>query len=244
MNNPDAKEIACGDATLELIERAFAEGAEHVAVLMRHSAREFVPGRHDLLNPLTDEGRALARRMGERLPKSALVRAYASPADRCMETAALLLAGHASGGGRTTRHRAVEALGVFYVLDQMKMFKSMTDSTGQGLRLDRPEGGLRSFLDRWFDGALDPDVMVPAAVAARLVATVVAAKLAQPVARPQLDLCVSHDMTLYLVRAQLLGLAPAAADVGFLDGLVFYSGPDGLTLAAADGSREALSLTV
>jgi len=242
MNNPDAHEAACGDATLELIEQAFARGATHVAVLMRHSAREFVPGRHDLLNPLTDEGRALARRMGERLPKAALVRAYSSPADRCMETAALLLAGHEGGGGRTTRHRAVEALGVFYVLDQMRMYKSMTEAAGQ-VR-ERVDVEVRGFLDRWFDGEIGSDVMMPAELAARLVANVVAAKLEQPVARPQLDLCVSHDMTLYLVRARLLGLRPAAAEVNFLDGLVFYSGPDGLTLAAADGSRVALSLAV
>jgi broad specificity phosphatase PhoE len=242
MNNPDPNDIVRGDATLELIERAFDQGASHVAVLMRHSAREFVPGRHDLLNPLTDEGRALARRMGERLPKSALVRAYASPADRCMETAALLLAGHEGGGGRATRHRAVEALGVFYVLDQMRMYKSMTEAAGQAR--SRVDVEVRGFLDRWFDGAIEPDVMMPPEIAARLVATVVASKLSQPVARPQLDLCVSHDMTLYLVRARLLGLRPAAAEVDFLDGLVFYSGPDGLTLAAADGSRTALSLAI
>jgi len=242
MSDSDQPGTVYGDATLALVESAFAAGAEHVAVLMRHSAREFAPGRHDLLNPLTDEGRALARRMGERLPKSALVRAYASPAERCMETAALLIAGHEAGGGRATRHRAVEALGVFYVLDQMKMYRSMSEAVAQAS--SSTPSTLGSFLDRWFDGAIEQDVMMPAGVAARLVAQVVSAKLEQPVARPQLDLCVSHDMTLYLLRAELLGLRPASADVGFLDGLVFYATPDGLTLAAADGTRTVVSLAI
>ena len=77
-----------GDETVRLIESAFDAGARHVGLLMRHSAREFVPGRHDLENPLTDEGRALAERMGASLPKDLLVRGYASPAERCLRTRA------------------------------------------------------------------------------------------------------------------------------------------------------------
>ena len=42
-----------------------------------------------------------------------------------METAELVLAGHESGGGNVTRHRPLEALGVFYALDQMKMWQGM-----------------------------------------------------------------------------------------------------------------------
>ena len=55
-----------GEATLALIEDVYRQGADHVAALMRHSAREFEPGRHDLLNPLTDAGRALRARVRQR----------------------------------------------------------------------------------------------------------------------------------------------------------------------------------
>jgi broad specificity phosphatase PhoE len=220
-----------GDATIGLIEQALAAGADHVAVLMRHSAREFVPGRNDLENPLTDEGRELARRMGRALPKSALVRGYASPADRCMETTALLLEGHSKAGGQVARHRPVEGLGVFYALDQMRMFKAMTAAMGQ-----------RRFLSHWFQGDVEGDVMMPADLAARLVAEVVSAKLSQPLSRPQLDLCVSHDMTLYLVRGRLLGIEPSASEVGFLDGMAFYRQGDDLVLASLDGAKKTLSL--
>jgi broad specificity phosphatase PhoE len=249
-----------GDATLALIESTLVAGARHVAVLMRHSAREFVPGRHDLHNPLTDEGRALARRFGERLPKSVLLRGYASPADRCVETAALALAGYAAGGGRVTRHRPVEGLGVFYVLDQMRMFRAM-----------QAAGGQVPFLERWFDGHVGADVMMPADLAARLVARVVTGKLSEPLAtpaeppaeplaepvtepvtepladpvtEPHLVLCVSHDMTLYLVRNRLLGQSPAADEVAFLDALVFYSDDAGCWVVSSAGARARVDTAI
>jgi broad specificity phosphatase PhoE len=201
-----------GESTNALVAEIFAAGADHAAVLMRHSAREFEPGRHDLLNPLTDAGRALALQLGTALPKHVLARGYASPAERCLETAELILAGHAAAGGAVTRHRPVEALGVFYVLDQMKMFRAMSDA-----------GGQIPFLARWFAAEIPDEVMMPPQLAATLVARVVAAKLDAPVARPQLDICVSHDMTLYLVRDRLLGLGvESSGEVQFLDSVVFY----------------------
>jgi broad specificity phosphatase PhoE len=201
-----------GDETLELVKEAFDRGVRHVVLLMRHSAREFEPGRHDLLNPLTEEGRELARRFGRELPKEIVVRGYASPAERCMETAQLILRGHAVKGGETTRHRPVEGLGVFYVLDQMKMYRAMTGA-----------GGQVPFLESWYEGGVSSDVMIPAHTAASIVADVMREKLRQPLRAPQLDLCVSHDMTLYLVRNRLLN--ERAADYGevrFLDGIQLY----------------------
>ncbi|NJN51043.1 MAG: histidine phosphatase family protein [Gammaproteobacteria bacterium] len=167
-----------GDRTRVLIESAFDAGAHHVAVLMRHSAREFEPGRHDLLNSLTDEGREFAIALGRGLPKAVLARGYASPAERCMETAELMLRGHVAGGGEATRHRAVEGLGVFYVLDQMRMFKSMMAAEGQV-----------PFLRRWIDGGVGADVMMPADLAARLVARVVSEKLRER-CRDRNSMCV------------------------------------------------------
>ncbi|MCB1693985.1 MAG: histidine phosphatase family protein [Pseudomonadales bacterium] len=207
-----------GESTLALIESVLDTGAEHLVLLMRHSAREFATGKHDLLNPLTDEGRELARDMGARLPKSLLVRGYASPAERCVETAELILRGHADAGGKVTRHRAAEALGVFYILDQMKMFKAMQEA-----------GGQVPLLERWFRGQVAEDIMIPPFMAARFVAGFAAAKLAERQSAPQLDVLVSHDMTLYTVKHQLLRQTAADhGDVNFLDGVVIYE---------VDGSR-------
>ena len=213
-----------GERTAELIESVHDEGVSRMAVLMRHSAREFEPGRHDLLNPLTDEGRTAAQRLGERLPKALRVRGYASPPERCMETAEKVMVGHSAGGGEATRHRPVEALGVFYALDQMKMWKGM-----------RGAGGLPEYLRLWFSGAVPTDAMMPPDLAARLVFEVVASKLADAPGASQLDLCVSHDMTLMLVMDRLLGQRAGDFDVEFLDGLVAYESDDRFWLRSCHG---------
>jgi len=63
-----------GDSTIALVDGLLGKSTNHVVALMRHSAREFEPGRHDLLNPLTEDGRRLAIRLGRRLAKSATLR--------------------------------------------------------------------------------------------------------------------------------------------------------------------------
>ncbi|MGY8854536.1 MAG: histidine phosphatase family protein [Pseudomonadales bacterium] len=202
-----------GNTTTELIETLTNEGVDHIVLLMRHSAREYAPGKHDLLNPLTDEGRDLARDMGKRLPKGLVVRGYTSPAERCVETAGLIMSGYAAAEGQILRNRVVEALGVFYVLDQIKMFKSM-----------QAEGGMIGFLQRWFDGGIARDILMPADLAARLVGGLAKEKLSQTGGEPRLDLLVSHDFTLYTIKDQLLKQGiNRYPDVHYLDGVAFFN---------------------
>jgi broad specificity phosphatase PhoE len=213
-----------GDAALDLLTRVWAQGVDHAAVLMRHAAREFDPELHDLDNPLTAQGRARALEVGARLPRALTVRGYASPPERCMETAALILEGHRREGGAVTRHRPLEALGVFYALDQMKMWRAM-----------HAAGGLVPFITGWIRGEVPEDVMIPADLAARLVLAVLAEKLHRPVAEAQLDLCVSHDMTLYLLREVLLDEPAHGPEVGFLDALVLFRDDGELWMSSHHG---------
>tara|TARA_B110000438_G_scaffold159954_1_gene153171 strand:+ start:1315 stop:2001 length:687 start_codon:yes stop_codon:yes gene_type:complete len=202
-----------GETTLELVEQLTNEGVDHIVLLMRHSAREYAPGKHDLLNPLTDEGRDFARELGKRLPKGLVLRGYTSPAERCVETAGLIMSGHEAAGGQILRNRVVEALGIFYVLDQIKMFMAMRDA-----------GGIVNFLQRWFDGGIARDILMPAHLAARLVGGVAKEKLSQTGKDTQLDLLVSHDFTLYTIKDQLLKQGTNRyPDVHYLDGVAFFN---------------------
>ena len=219
-----------GDAALAMIGDVLADGVDHAAVLLRHSARTFEPGLHDLDNLLTDEGRALCRRFGCRLPMELTLRAYASPAQRCVETAQLVLDAHQAEGGSITRHRPMEALGVFYALDQMKMWKGMEAA-----------GGMANYLQGWLAGAVPADAMMPAHWAARLVLGGMAEKLAAPVARPQLDLHVSHDVTLHLLRSALLGEPADGPPVEFLDGLLVWRAEGALWLKSQHGPPQRVS---
>lgn len=222
--------VQYGDAAVQLIGEVLADRAHHAVALMRHSAREFAPGRHDLENPLTAEGRELAERFGALLPKAATVRGYASPPARCMDTAELVLAGHRAGGGPVTRHRPLEGLGVFYALDQMKMWKGLTGA-----------GGLVPFMREWVRGNAPQDALMPADLAADLVLRILAAKLAEPVAAPQVDICVSHDMTLYLLREVLLDEPATGPEVRFLDALVLYEAGGEIWLTSHHGEPRAVT---
>ncbi len=213
-----------GDATLDLVDRVRGEGVHHAVLLMRHSAREFDPELHDLENPLTADGRARALEVGARLPREVTCRGYASPPHRCMETAELILEGHRRQGGPTTRHRPLEALGVFYALDQMKMWRAMHEA-----------GGLVPFVTAWIRGDAPAGALIPAEVAAQLLLEVLVEKLERPLAEDQLDLCVSHDMTLYLLREVLLDEPAAGPAVAFLDALVLYRDGGGVWMQSHHG---------
>lgn len=227
-----ATETKPGAETLRLIEDVLAKDIRHVVLIMRHSAREFAPDKHDLLNPLTDEGRELALDLGERLPKSLLLRGYASPAGRCVETAELILQGHERGGGQITRSRPAEALGVFYILDQMRMYKAM-----------QAAGGQEPLLEEWFRGNVADDILIPADLAARLVVAFAARKLQATSLEPRLDVLVSHDMTLYTLKDRLLR-QPASehGGVNFLDGLALYYLEGGLWMQSHHGDAVPLAI--
>ncbi len=201
-----------GETTLELINRLVDEGVQHIVLLMRHSAREYEPGRHDLMNPLTDEGRDLAHALGEKLPKSLKVRGYTSPTERCIETASLIMAAHKAAGGETHRNRVVEALGVFYVLDQIKMSMAMQDA-----------GSVPAFLGKWYSGHMAPDILMPPDTAAKIIGQLAAEKLVNNPGAPQLDLMVSHDFTLFTIKDQLLGQGlDRYPEVRYLDGIALF----------------------
>jgi hypothetical protein len=220
-----------GQATAALVAEVFAEGAARAVLLMRHSAREFNRDIHDLLNPLTDHGRDLCTNLGQALPKDLYVKGYASPAERCVETAQIVIDAHVRAGGEGGRTRPVEGLGVFYCVDQMKMWKVMSEADG-----------LADYVGRWIGGEVPRDAMIPAEIAARTVLDVMYGKLIAAGSQRQLDLCVSHDMTLYTVRHQL-GLEPVTGpDVEFLDGLILYSKGDDLLLASHHGGLVKIAI--
>ena len=138
-NQPDD---TFGDATARMTRAVFSEGVDRAVLLMRHSAREYRRDIHDLENPLTEEGRALAARFGTQLPDVNL-RGYSSPVKRCTDTGTLAIgASSAAGrGGVVSRVRDVEAFGVFYALDQIRMWKGLRDA-----------GGLANYVGGWFAG--------------------------------------------------------------------------------------------
>lgn len=218
-----------GDATARLTEDVFADGVDRAVLLMRHSAREYRRDVHDLENPLTEEGRDLASRFGSRLPDVNL-RGYASPVKRCIDTGSLAIGAStaAARGGVVEQVRSIEAFGVFYALDQIRMWKGLHQSQG-----------LASYVGSWFAGDIPQAVMMHPRRAVAMVLEVMLDKLRAPAmdpTKPQLDLCVTHDMTVFTMRHGA-GLEPVDAhDVRFMDGLVMFEKAGKVFFASQHGA--------
>ena len=216
-----------GQGTLALVQQLEQEGIDRAAVFMRHSARTFDRSINDLANPLTDHGRALSTALGEQLPRRYRLRGYASPPERCMETAQLIIAGHESQGGVGMRTREVEAFGVFYVLDQKKMWMGL-----QGM-----DGGLADYVGAWFAGDIAEDVIMPGPLAVQSILRVLAARLREPTDVPHLEICVSHDMSVYTVRHGVGLERVSEHGVEFLDGLVLFERGTDLVMRSQHGGE-------
>ena len=217
-----------GDASARMTRAIFGEGVERGVLLMRHSAREYRRDVHDLENPLTAEGRSLAARFGASLPDVNL-RGYSSPVMRCRETGALAIEASAAAqrGGVISKVRDIEAFGVFYALDQIRMWKGL-----------RKSDGLADYVGQWFAGKVPQSAMMRPQRAVGMVLEVMLDKLTAPAIQagtPQLDLCVTHDMTIFTMR-EGAGLEPATGpDVRFMDGLLMYEQDDKVFLASQHG---------
>ena len=159
-----------GDASARMTRAIFAEGVERGVLLMRHSAREYRRDVHDLENPLTAEGRSLAARFGASLPDVNL-RGYSSPVMRCRETGALAIEASAAAqrGGVISKVRDIEAFGVFYALDQIRMWKGL-----------RKSDGLADYVGQWFAGKVPQSAMMRPQRAVGMVLEVMLDKLTAP----------------------------------------------------------------
>ena len=217
-----------GDASARMTRAIFGEGVERGVLLMRHSARKYRRDVHDLENPLTAEGRSLAARFGASLPDVNL-RGYSSPVMRCRETGALAIEASAAAqrGGVISKVRDIEAFGVFYALDQIRMWKGL-----------RKSDGLADYVGQWFAGKVPQSAMMRPQRAVGMVLEVMLEKLTAPAIQagtPQLDLCVTHDMTIFTMR-EGVGLEPVTGpDVRFMDGLLMYEQDDKVFFASQHG---------
>ena len=206
-----------GLATVNMLEQVYAEGVDRAVLLMRHSARTFDRSINDLKNKLTDHGRNLCTQLGTALPKDVHVRGYASPAHRCVETAEKVIEAHGLNGGSVGRTRPAEAFGPFYALDQQKMWKGLSEAPG-----------LAEYVGEWFASQTPVDALMPPEMAVKMITRVMQAKLGTEMPGKSLDLCVTHDLTIFTVRHGV-GLEPVdGPTVEFLDGLVMFE-KDGRT---------------
>jgi hypothetical protein len=184
-----------------------------VVLLVRHAARESI-GEATMANatraPLTDAGRAQARRFGAALPAGALVRLRWSPVPRCEDTARCLAAGAEASGGRAELLGPSGVLGASFIKDPHQVIPAFS-------RL-----GLRGFVSAWARGELPADAIDDLESAgAELLAALLAARRAGTPSPACFDVNVAHDIVVLALVA--LAWDVTAADLpwpGYLDGAI------------------------
>lgn len=181
------------------------------AAVMRHAAR------HPIANPaeptlaeITTEGAQAAEAFGARIAGFDRVRLFHSPVKRCGQTAECIARGAARAGLQAEVAGPRAELGVDYILD-----------LAEAGRLTVRHGD--RFVRLWFAGEIAaPVIQPPRGIAAGHVAFV-GARLGDPApGGRRLDLHVSHDWNVIVLRELLLGVRHEDAGwLTFLDGVAF-----------------------
>jgi hypothetical protein len=200
-----------GLQTRQLVETFLADGTTRGLVVLRHSVRHY-----DTDNPinepfmgLTDEGKLLSYQWGNSLPPKKRLNFFSSFIGRCIETAYLMDKGHVAAGGVTSNNRIEPTLSPFYVRDPLRLFEEYLKK--------------QNFLTGWFNRAIPPDVITPPEQVATVMLDFWKKRLSDDRISDQIDVCITHDWNLYVLRWYLLGVFPEAQEnVDYLDGLIVF----------------------
>ncbi len=182
---------------------------ETMAAIVRHADRPSIASVTESLGVgLNEKGREDARRFGERITGERQVRFFHSPAVRCRETAEAMTVGLAGNGNKVLGSTETWDLCAPYLLDDRTL--EVADRLGHG------------FMRAWFNGEIDKEWILPAPVASDKVLRPILERLADPNGTTRLDIHVSHDWEVILLRDTLFGTRYEQDGwIGYLDGIVF-----------------------
>lgn len=186
---------------------AHRRAGRRAGLVVRHAERHPVLDlrtHEDVL--LTDNGHAQALAAGKLLAGLARhVRLHHSPVERCAQTARGLVAGAREAGAHAEVVGPLPLLASPFIRDAARAWELVGK---MGPR----------FIREWFDGRLPPDVFEPRTSAAHTQVDVVRGVL-EETESDVLNICVSHDWNIALVREEVLGVRPEQRWPGFLDGI-------------------------
>lgn len=204
--------------------------AGNAAAIMRHAERHALTSATDpTLALLTDAGKAAARDMGARISGFSHLRLFHSPVQRCRQTAEQLAEGARSAGLHVEMIGTEEVLGFGYTRDMptaCRMYSEIGDA----------------FMDRWFRSELPDSIIAEPGLIADETVAHIDRRLRETTAHGRrLDLHVSHDWNVLVVRELLLGVTHEKAGwLTFLDGVAFSrTGDKELTAAYKDSRRSS-----
>lgn len=179
------------------------------AVILRHAARYPIL---DLARPelaeITPEGAEAAQAWGQKIDGFAQLRLFHSPVKRCRQTAECIADGAVRAGLRVVHSGPESALGVTYIRD-----------LAEAGRLSQVHG--EHFVRMWLRGEVSPSVIMETKQVARTKIDCLMHRLDEPGRADNcLDVHVSHDWNIMVLREHMLGLRHEETGwLGYLDGL-------------------------
>jgi hypothetical protein len=199
--------------TIELVRRLAESGSDRISLIMRHSARSYdADMRKEPFLGLTQEGKKMALEFGRKLPDGFQLRSFSSYIGRCIETAYLIDRGYSMKGGATGIPEIEERLAPFYIIDLRKILGMASSYTAA------------AFIRKWIDGGIPEDIMMSPSSASFQMLDFLKHKLEDdPYGSRVLNVCITHDWNMYLIRELFLGIRQEeAGEVAFLEGVAVY----------------------
>ena len=208
------------DQTLETIKVLESRGIDRMAVILRHSERDFTDNpSHEPFMGLTDHGKSFAFDMGRNLPKKFKPRLFSSFFGRCIETAYLIDKGYSLEHGTLLDHNQThELLAPFYI-------KDIEQAVTKVRKL-----GTRDFIRTWFDRKIDESVIILPEDTADMVCSHMVDRL-KALDQNEMAVCVSHDWNLFPIKEFFLDQPFAThPHVGYMEAVILYESKGALCL--------------
>ncbi len=206
--------------------RQESDRADRIGILLRHSRREAPSGgqRYGQLH-LTAEGRQTAIEFGRALPAKRRLRLFCSSYMYCKETAIHIFKGILFHHGSPEFKGSLHCLGPEFMVDSLQLKKNVK------------RFGAPSVARRWLDTQLSSEVMKDPVDSLRRMMNPLLSLLEEGDGN-RIDVFVTHDWNILLVKDLLLGLAHE--NVGwpdYLDSIVLASHSGKVVLSWKDTHR-------
>lgn len=195
------------------------------ALIVRHAERFPLPSiSESLMIGLTEKGKLDAFELGRAIEGIGQIRLFHSPAVRCRETAEAIGRGFSDRGGTVQGIQETWDLCAPYLKDDRVLKEA--ESQGHG------------FMRSWFIGQFDPEWIRPTSEAADMVLAHLLQRMTEGDEGDRLDVHVSHDWEIVLLREELLGIRYEDAGwIEYLGGIHFSRHEGGFLARAGDHGK-------
>ncbi len=205
-------EIIYGQKTISIIKDLHSKGVKRFSVIMRHSARNYDDDiQMEPFMSLTSEGRTFSYNYGKSLPDILSARFFSSYIGRCIETSYLIDKGFtAHKSGQTTGNAVSKEISPSYIVDFTKLIDIILEQETS------------IFIRNWINEKLPETTILSAKTSATGMFTFMM-KQFQTLPENSIDIFVTHDWNMYLLKELGLGLKhEETGTIEYLEGLVLF----------------------